>query len=365
MGRQTTWHFAALHGIRCREFLSQRRSRRFESAHLHTAKCLVMALRARDASSGSAWSLRSRTRSRPKTRRAASVLACRRRRCLRHRRVMTSVSGLVVVRPRCRQVPFDATRCHQTPSARPGIVSNTFLAPGSKAESHAVTHRGRSCTARERCLRGSSACRRRRGADAFGYFVHALRVTPECFDIGIHRRDNTTGEDQPAMRGASARCSGASERERRPMSTSATNARRYTDRPASAAARHRAIASPNGALNPNDTAANRPMRTPRRGDSRRITTEGTAIRIPAPNARDVLAPPPRSPRTAGGSRMRLYQVSRSCLSRYSWMSRTQTAPSPAADATRLTDPWRASPMAKTPDMVVSNMSGARPPSVSK
>ena len=42
------------------------------------------------------------------------------------------------------------------------------------------------------------------------------------------------------------------------------------------------------------------------------------------------------------------------------MSRTQTAPSPAADATRLTEPCRTSPTAKTPGSVVSNMSGARP-----
>jgi hypothetical protein len=44
-------------------------------------------------------------------------------------RAMTAVSGFVVVGPRCRQVPLDATRCHQTPSARPGLVNNTFLAP--------------------------------------------------------------------------------------------------------------------------------------------------------------------------------------------------------------------------------------------
>ena len=41
------------------------------------------------------------------------------------------------------------------------------------------------------------------------------------------------------------------------------------------------------------------------------------------------------------------------------MSRTHTAPSPAAEATRLIEPCRTSPTANTPGIVVSNMTGER------
>ena len=39
--------------------------------------------------------------------------------------------------------------------------------------------------------------------------------------------------------------------------------------------------------------------------------------------------------------------------RYSWHDRTTVAPSPTAAETRFTDPWRTSPIAKTPGMLVS------------
>ena len=43
--------------------------------------------------------------------------------------------------------------------------------------------------------------------------------------------------------------------------------------------------------------------------------------------------------------------------RYSCTERMQTLPSPTADATRLTEPYRTSPTANTPGMLVSNGSG--------
>ena len=46
---------------------------------------------------------------------------------------------------------------------------------------------------------------------------------------------------------------------------------------------------------------------------------------------------------------------RSMVSRNSWTSRTAIAPSPTADATRLTEPLRTSPTAKTPARPVSSM----------
>ena len=45
--------------------------------------------------------------------------------------------------------------------------------------------------------------------------------------------------------------------------------------------------------------------------------------------------------------------------RYSWTSWTAMAPSPTAEATRLTEPWRTSPAAKTPGRLVSSSSGGR------
>jgi hypothetical protein len=45
--------------------------------------------------------------------------------------------------------------------------------------------------------------------------------------------------------------------------------------------------------------------------------------------------------------------------RYSWTGRIATEPSPTADATRLTEPCRTSPTAKTPGKLVSNPSGVR------
>ena len=46
---------------------------------------------------------------------------------------------------------------------------------------------------------------------------------------------------------------------------------------------------------------------------------------------------------------------RSMVSRNSWTSRTAIAPSPTADATRLTEPLSTSPTAKTPARPVSSM----------
>src|SRR5512134_781803 len=45
--------------------------------------------------------------------------------------------------------------------------------------------------------------------------------------------------------------------------------------------------------------------------------------------------------------------------RYSWMKGIATAPSPTAEPTRLVEPERTSPAAKTPGMLVSNRVGGR------